>query len=432
MMKMSGLFVGSLLVLSGCGVVSPSATKDIGGSPVEVRKSGYVVYMTAEDKKVHKGECPSTSVVLNRSCSGLKDVGELSQSDYEEGLRKAILSLRPGGIPEGPSDPELVRLLEAKIARIEAKLAGEGLTEEERALLESQLIELNRQLQEAKLPVLSDEEQARYDLIMRSLGLNEDVTFDEGEINYLLAIAPFEEVHGGMKFIKIPAGTFMMGSPDTESGRWDDEGPQHQVTISKGFELQATEVTQGQWVAVMGSNPSAFKNPEHCPGEHVESGGMRMCPNNPVEWVNWNMAQEFIQKLNSRGDGYRYRLPTEAEWEYAARGGTIGPYAGDVEAMAWYEVNSGSTTHPVAKKKANAWGLYDMHGNVWEWTADWRGDYSSGAVTDPTGPSTGSYRVSRGGSWGSRAPVCRSADRFYDSPVNRYGILGFRLLRTNP
>ena len=114
-------------------------------------------------------------------------------------------------------------------------------------------------------------------------------------------------------FVKIPAGTFMMGSPATESGRDSQhEGPQHQVTISKGFELQATEVTQGQWVAVMGSNPSYFTSPEHCPGEHVESGGVRMCPNNPVEEVSWNMAQEFIQKLNSRGDGYRYRLPTEA------------------------------------------------------------------------------------------------------------------------
>jgi formylglycine-generating enzyme required for sulfatase activity len=325
-------------------------------------------------------------------------------------------------------------LLEAKIARIEAKLAGEGLTEGERALLESQLIELNRQLQEAKVPVLSDEEQARYDLIMRSLGLNEDVTFDEGEINYLLAIAPFEEVHGGMKFVSIPAGTFMMGSPDTESGRYDDEGPQHQVTISKGFELQATEVTQGQWVAVMGSNPSYFTSPEHCPGEHVESGGLRMCPNNPVEQVSWDDAQEFIQKLNSRGDGYRYRLPTEAEWEYAARAGTTGPYAGDLEAMAWYDQNSGDMTHPVAKKQANAWGLYDMHGNVWESTADWyASSYSSGAVTDPTGPSTGSIRVFRGGSWyDGGAQGCRSAVRNGGSPGSRYGNLGFRLLRANP
>jgi formylglycine-generating enzyme required for sulfatase activity len=246
------------------------------------------------------------------------------------------------------------------------------------------------------------------------------------------ASALFEEVLG-LKFVSIPAGTFMMGSPATESGRWDHEGPQHQVTISKGFELQATEVTQGQWVAVMGSNPSNFQSPEHCPGEHVESGGLRMCPNNPVEQVSWDMAQEFIQKLNSRGDGYRYRLPTEAEWEYAARAGTTGPYAGDVDAMAWYELNSGDMTHPVAKKQANAWGLYDMHGNVWEWTADWFGSYRSGAVTDPTGPSTGSIRVYRGGSWSYGAQYCRSAYRNDLSPLfHDDGFLGFRLLRTNP
>jgi formylglycine-generating enzyme required for sulfatase activity len=159
---------------------------------------------------------------------------------------------------------------------------------------------------------------------------------------------------------------------------------------------------------------------------------VRMCPNNPVDQVSWNMAQEFIQKLNSRGDSYRYRLPTEAEWEYAARAGTTGPYAGDLEAMAWYEVNSGGMTHPVAKKAANAWGLYDMHGNVWEWTADWFGSYSSGAVTDPTGPSTGSYRVDRGGSWDDGARGCRSAVRPYGSPGLRRSYLGFRLLRTNP
>jgi formylglycine-generating enzyme required for sulfatase activity len=244
--------------------------------------------------------------------------------------------------------------------------------------------------------------------------------------------SPLESFVEDMSFVSIPAGTFMMGSPATESGRYDNEGPQHQVTISKGFELQATEVTQGQWVAVMGSNPSIFTSPEHCPGEHVESGGVRMCPNNPVDQVSWNMAQEFIQKLNSRGDGYRYRLPTEAEWEYAARAGTTGPYAGDLDAMAWHWENSGSMSHPVAKKQANAWGLYDMHGNVWEWTADWFGSYSSGAATDPTGPSTGSNRVFRGGGWYFGAQDCRSSVRNSSSPDYRDYNLGFRLLRANP
>ncbi len=263
-------------------------------------------------------------------------------------------------------------------------------------------------------------------LVLSGCGVvNALVTKDVGD----LSLESFVE---DMSFVSIPAGTFIMGSSANESGRDSDEGPQHQVTISKGFELQATEVTQGQWVAVMGSNPSYHTSPEHCPGEHVESGGVRMCPDNPVEGVSWDMAQEFIQKLNSRGDGYRYRLPTEAEWEYAARAGTTGPYAGDVDAMAWCEGNSGRKTHPVAKKQANAWGLYDMHGNVLEWTADWSGDYSNEAVTDPTGPSTGSFRVYRGGSWCVMARGCRSATRFNDSPDFRYVHLGFRLVRTSP
>jgi formylglycine-generating enzyme required for sulfatase activity len=386
------------------------------------------VYLTSADALVHKGECPATNSQVNRSCPGLKDLEQLAKSDYELGLRKAILSLRPGGIPTTPENPAAVKILEDKISRINARLAQGGLSDAERREFESQLVDLNRQLVVAREKGFTAVEQDRFDFIMQKLNSNDDVTFDEGETNYKLAVAPF----GRMKFAPIPGGTFMMGSPDTESGRFDGEGPQHQVTISKGFELQATEVTQGQWVAVMGSNPSEFKNPEHCLGEHVESGGLRMCPNNPVENVSWNDAQEFIQKLNSRGDGYRYRLPTEAEWEYAARGGTTGPYAGDVDAMAWHNSNSGGMTHPVAKKQANTWGLYDMHGNVWERTADWYGSYSSGAVTDPTGPSTGSARVIRGGSWDYGAQYCRSAVRGGNSPDYRGNNLGLRLVRTSP
>lgn len=208
----------------------------------------------------------------------------------------------------------------------------------------------------------------------------------------------------------------MMGSPDSESGRDFNEGPQHPVTISKAFELQTTEVTQSQWQAMMGSNPSHFIGPDL-----------------PVEQVSWEDVQAFIAKLNAKGDGYRYRLPTEAEWEYAARAGTTGLYAGDLDAMAWHYNNSGNQTHPVGTKAANSWGLYDMHGNVWEWTSDWFGSYSTSAVTDPVGPSTGSsFRVNRGGSWFYTALHCRSANRFGHLPGLRLNFLGFRLLRTNP
>jgi len=212
----------------------------------------------------------------------------------------------------------------------------------------------------------------------------------------------------GMTFKLIPAGTFTMGSPKDELGRADGE-TQHQVTLTKTHYMQTTEVTQGQWKAVMGNNPSAFPN---CGDD---------CP---MESVSWDDAQAFITELNKKGEG-AYRLPTEAEWEYAARAGTDTAYAnGDMteadcghdpnlDAMGWYCGNatvtyggcadgsgwggpSCSGTFPVAQKQANAWGLYDMHGGVHEWCNDWFGAYAgSDPVTDPTGPDTGTGRVGR-------------------------------------
>ena len=219
----------------------------------------------------------------------------------------------------------------------------------------------------------------------------------------------------GMAFVWIEPGTFMMGSPSSESGRDDDEG-QHRVTLTKGFYMQTTEVTQGQWKAVMGSNPSYLKN----------------CGDNcSVESVSWNDVQEFIRKLNSRTGG-QCRLPTEAEWEYAARAGSstrfcFGDSDSGLGSYAWYDGNSGKTTHAVARKQPNAWGLYDMHGNVWEWCSDWYGDYPPGSVTDPEGPSSGTRRVNRGGSWIDDARGCRSALRGRDAPTGLSRNLGFRL-----
>ncbi|MEW6267496.1 MAG: SUMF1/EgtB/PvdO family nonheme iron enzyme [Thermodesulfobacteriota bacterium] len=222
----------------------------------------------------------------------------------------------------------------------------------------------------------------------------------------------------GQKFVLIPSGTFTMGSPSSESGRDDDE-TQHQVTISRPFYMQTTEVTQGQWRSVMGSNPSHFKN---CGDD---------CP---VESVSWNDAQEFIGRLNAKEGGNKYRLPSEAEWEYAARAGSRTAYSfgesqSELGQYAWYDGNSGGQTHPVGRKRPNAWGFYDMHGNVWEWCQDWYGVYPSGAVTDPQGPSSGSDRVHRGGSWLSYAQYCRSAFRAGLVPGDRFNLLGFRLVR---
>ena len=216
-----------------------------------------------------------------------------------------------------------------------------------------------------------------------------------------------------MEFVRVPAGEFRMGSTSEESFDW--ERPVTRVRISQGFFLGKYEVTQAEWQAVMGSNPSDLD----------ECG-----PDCPVENVSWEDAQEFIGKLNAAVGEERYRLPTEAEWEYAARAGTSGDRYGNLDAIAWYEDNSGSTTHPVGQKAPNAWGLYDMLGNVWEWTQDWYGDYPGGSVTDPRGPASGSGRVGRGGSWDIRAWACRASDRDGDSPGDRVNDLGFRLLRT--
>ena len=203
-----------------------------------------------------------------------------------------------------------------------------------------------------------------------------------------------------------PPGTFTMGSPTTEEGRKGNE-TRHEVTLTKGFWMMETEVTQKQWKAVMGTNSSEFK------GDDL-----------PVETVTWNDCQEFCKKCTQLG--LPVQLPTEAQWEYACRAGTTGAYAGSLDEMAWYGSNSASKTYPVGTKKPNAWGLYDMHGNVWEWCADWDGSYPSGSVTDPAGPSDGSLRVYRGGSWSSDAGDCRSACRFYCVPGDRDSRLGFR------
>jgi len=220
-----------------------------------------------------------------------------------------------------------------------------------------------------------------------------------------------------MRLVEIKPGRFMMGSPASEPGRSDDE-TQHEVTISKAFLLGQTEVTQAQWQAVMGSNPSRF------------SGN----PNHPVEQVSWNDAQEFCRRLSQK-TGMAFRLPTEAEWEYACRSGTTAAYsfgndASRLREHAWFEDNSGGSTKPVATRKPNAWGLYDMHGNVWEWCSDRYGTYPSGAAIDPQGPRSGKGRVLRGGSWWFPSNRCRASSRSYLYPGLFNGNFGFRVART--
>ncbi len=218
-----------------------------------------------------------------------------------------------------------------------------------------------------------------------------------------------------LEFVKIPAGSFMMGSPKDEEGRYGGEGPRHTVTISKPFYLGICEVTQEQYAAVMGRNPSRFKGAER-----------------PVEGVSWNDAVGFCEVL-SKKTGHEVRLPTEAEWEYACRAGTttrfsFGDDSDDLGVYAWYCSNSDEETHPVGQKKPNPWGLHDMHGNVWEWCEDWYENYADEEAKDPAGPSSGKYRVRRGGSWYNLPRHCRSARRSGDDPGRRFHFHGFRVV----
>ena len=215
--------------------------------------------------------------------------------------------------------------------------------------------------------------------------------------------------------VRVEAGTFTMGATPEMVNSYGYEKPAHQVTLTNDYYISKYEVIQALWQAVMGNNPSYFK------GDNL-----------PVENVSWKDCKKFISKLN-RITGKKFRLPTEAEWEYAARGGKKSrgyQYSGsnNFADVAWYEDNSGSGTHAVGSKQANELGIYDMSGNVWEWCQDWEGSYSSSSQTNPTGANSGSDRVRRGGSWCHEAWFCRSSYRYYDAPGHRSLNLGLRLV----
>jgi len=252
----------------------------------------------------------------------------------------------------------------------------------------------------------------------------EPISFPHRKFNKALTIPGL-----GLEIIWIMPGKFTMGSPASEEGRFKIE-VQHEVSLTNGYWLGKYEVNQGQWKTLMGNNSSFFGNA----GTWV-----------PVESVSWEEAMEFCRKL-TKGErsagrlprGYEYSLPTEAQWEYACRAGTTGPYnigsgESDLSRAGWWKDNSGNKTNRAGEKSANIWDLYDMHGNVWEWCYDWYGKYPTGRAMDPAGPSSGSSRVLRGGSWGSNAQECRSAYRNFSTPGFRFTSLGFRLaLRAIP
>jgi formylglycine-generating enzyme required for sulfatase activity len=246
----------------------------------------------------------------------------------------------------------------------------------------------------------------------------------------------------GMEFVYIPPGTFMMGSPENEQRRSSNE-VLHQVTLTKGFYMQTLPVTVEQWkkfisvseYAGNGNNAwgcSGIGNPNFSQGEH-----------HPIVCVSWYEAQAFTQWLTEyEGKGF-YRLPTEAEWEYVCRAGTQTAFANghntksdgydlSMEQMGWFKKNSGDKIQPVGQKQPNSWGVFDMHGNVWEWCQDWCGNYPNQSVKDPNGPDKGDDRIIRGGYWDNDAHYCRSAARGDGISENRVGCIGFRLLKESP
>lgn len=218
-----------------------------------------------------------------------------------------------------------------------------------------------------------------------------------------------EEIAASM--VNISGGTFRMGCDSIDVTCDMDEKPNHGVTLSD-FMMSKYEITQRQWEIIMNTKPSDFKS----------------CPDCPIEQVSWEDAQAFIKKLNKL-TGSKYRLPTEAEWEYAARAGNSFIYSGskNLKELAWFGDNSGNQTHAIGLLKPNAFGLYDMSGNVWEWCNDWYGPYPKYDQVDPLGPNNGLYRVIRGGSWNSKSKNCRVSARYNNAQINRYYNLGFRL-----
>jgi|WetSurMetagenome_2_1015567.scaffolds.fasta_scaffold126851_2 formylglycine-generating enzyme required for sulfatase activity len=238
----------------------------------------------------------------------------------------------------------------------------------------------------------------------------------------------------GMEFVLLPAGTFQMGSAESDREAAANEKPRHQVAISKPFYLGKYEVTQAQWEAVMDSSP--YTLPRSNPYYSLPGMADRLRkPTNPAT-VSWNDAREFIKRLNQKEGHTRYRLPTEAEWEYAARAGTTTAYSFGEDAKqlgryAWYgEDFASGSTHPVGQKEPNGWGLYDVHGNVWEWVQDWYDDryYATSPSVDPQGSQSGSSRVVRGGSWHQTSTSWRSAFRRPYDPDYRGISIGFRLV----
>ena len=336
------------------------------------------------------------------------------QAEVEQERAAALVEERPA---ESSGQVALEREREAEAAR-QAALERER----QEAAARQAVLEREREAEAARQAALEEERQAE---AARQAALEEERQAEAARRAALEREREAEaarQVGASMEFVWIRPGSFKMGSPSSERGCDDesrhcqDEGPVHKVEISQGFWLGKYEVTQGQWKAVMGRNPSEFQGDDR----------------RPVERVSWRDVQAFIGRLNDAAGESLYRLPSEAEWEYACRAGSSGRWAGRrLGDYAWYRKNSGYGTQAVGGKSPNRWGLHDMHGNVAEWVQDWYDEdyYASSSRVDPRGPASGSYRVLRGGHFISSAQYVRSALRYHTSPSNNDGHFGVRLVK---
>jgi len=360
------------------------------GADIKIKtKQGKTLLADAIDKKNH--------LVIKALCDAGADTEEMDRNQYTLLMNAAIAG-----------DLETVKILCEAGANINAKDENFN-TVRMRAVIEGR-VEVANYLREARRSPSNNSAS-------KKTAEKSELTMENQQKIYYIG----SDIE--IEFVWIPPGIFQMGSPGIETGRNPDE-TLHTVEITKGFWMGKFPVTQKQWQKVMGNNPSGFINGD---------------TSHPVEQVSWKECLDFIMKLNNilAGDDTKkhleFRMPTEAEWEYACRAGSITKYYwgdkmyGD---YCCYKENSADSTHPVGQKKPNAWGLYDMSGNVYEWCSDWYGDYPNETKTDPAGPDTGKYRVNRGGCWNADARFCRAASRDKRLAAYGYYLLGFRIVMT--
>ena len=439
--------------LADAGVIGPD-----GEVILFFRKGDNIVVQQCKDLNIlnTREDCAVQSeatVAVPEFKDSLKRVLKLPGGNYGEQVKRKIEIYNNLGSNDAQDITRERDELKGEIAEINAFISDPRFGVKNAGIHNDRLVNLRENLSQVearledrkKLNQIINDINGQIDRIVDDIISSERInyyTYSNNKTDFLFNIlrAYFRE-KSTFSFKTIKGGNFLMGSPRSEAGR-DGNEDEVNVTISKSFEIMTKEVTQEQWFKVMGDNPSYFNRRQDCDGHRVING-VELCPNNPVERVSWRDVRRFIGKLNhnqgvsgcqgipqdSKGC---YRLPTEAEWEFAARGGTMSAYSFDHDAIddyAWYRGNSGSRTSPVGKLKPNPYGLFDMHGNVWEWVQDKYRSKLPGGV-DPLHVSSGFIRVFRGGSWFNDAQFVRSANRFNGNPGNRNFNVGFRLVRT--